>query len=232
VKRALLLGALVACGDNRSVPAFTLDAGFDDLGHTRYFGQVSGLGPPPKYMMTPQAGALVCIAGNCDNTRDDSSFVLVGPNDDTLLDITTAGYVPYHEPVHGGIAGDRNLASILLLEPSTLDQLAAAFGETVTAGTVLVEAGRYDAGTVTLAIDGYAVHYLDANQAPAPTLTALSSGGGAIVLGVAPGEIRLHVTAGHCVPDLSGWPGAQPDEIRLDAVAGTVTVVRPLCHGD
>jgi len=130
------------------------------------------------------------------------------------------------------VSGDRNLSQILLLEPDTISQTAAAFGETASGGTLLVAVSRYVQGIVQLAIDGHTVHYLDAMQLPDPSLTSLSSGNNAVAFGLPPGEIVLRASAGRCAPDTSGWPGANPGEIRVPIVDNAMTVVRPLCVGD
>jgi len=234
VKRAIVLVMLAACGDNHH--GIELDSGFDDHSHTRVFGRVLGLGPAPERMMAPVGGANLCFDADCGLSELDGTFVVAGPSPDHegTLEISYPSFMTTIIPVVGGAAGDRNLADAFLIAPALLAQTVMGFGADAmidTRGAVLVEATRYDDGVVQIAIDGTTISYLDNMQLPDPTRTQLAQAGGAVIFAVPPGEAVIHTTAGMCAPDVSGWPGDAPGDIRIPVVAGQFTYVRPICAG-
>jgi hypothetical protein len=63
-------------------------------------------------------------------------------------------------------------------------------------------------------------------------LTSLGSLGVAVIFAVPEGEVVLRSTAGRCDVGLDGWPTDEPGTIRLPVVAGSITVVHPLCGAE
>ncbi len=144
------------------------------------------------------------------------------------------GFLTTIVPIIGGVTGDRNLSQLPLATKKLNDAAIAVFHADAmfaTHGWVGMFPNRYSSGTIEIAIDGVPTYYLDDNQQPAPALTELSAGGGALFYGLLPGEAVLRTTVGNCVGVNSGWPTSAPGEIRVPVVAGQFTTVFPFCTG-
>ncbi len=223
---------LAACGDNR-LPPPGYDSSFDDNGQLRVFGDVRLFSGP--FAPTPLAGVEVCLDDTCQRTAANASFVLtaIGGTHEAVLAVHDVD-VPTLVPVVAGTLGVRNLSTVVALAPNVIATAAGSVGvdaALATHGIVVVIAERFDTGMLAIAIDGYPTYYVGASGLPDPNLTSYGTDDRALFLAVAPGEVILRSTIGHCERDQDGWP-ASAGEIRAPVVAGAVTLIRPLCIGE
>ena len=238
MKRALLLLALAACGDNLGTdvadPEFA--SSFDGES-VAYFGNVIAVAPPAP--PEPIGDASVCFDGDevCTTTDDDGGFLLTGPDDDleTVIEVTAPDVLASRIPTSPSATGDRSLSGIIMLSEDVIELRAGDFDvdpRLDERGVVLVLSTFYDDGDVELAIDDATTAYVNQSGIPDPSQTSLGPIGVAIFFDVPPGEVLLRSTVGRCDAADDGWRTDDPGTIRLPVVAGAITIVHPLCNGD
>ncbi len=238
MRRALVLLALAACGDNLGSSALDPDFGssFDDAA-TLYWGEVYAVAPPAP--LEPIADASVCFEGDgaCTTTDDDGAFQLADPDaaGETVVEVSAPDTLPARIAVRHSVAGDRFIGPILMLTEDVIDLRASDFDvdpRLDSRGVVLMLGGVYGEGTVTLSIDDATTAYVGQDGIPDPSQEALGPNGVAVFFAVPAGEILLRSTAGRCEATFDGWPTGEPGTIRLPVSAGAMTIVHPLCTAD
>lgn len=188
------------------------------------------------------AGARVCVVAQTDcevtDAHGDATVTVLGmPYDLSFaLEVTANGYLSTVEL--GRVYAQLDVSvytvptDIALLPTTDAQSLFAAAGFSYPASTGYVRMvvkdgvslGGEAGATITLAGSGSAV-YLDATGRPDPALTAIGSGGGALLGGVPPGPITLTVNAANkaCVVQALGWDGSGSAAMTGVAAAGALT---------
>lgn len=228
----LLLGTLAACGDNAA--PIEIDSPFDTERVT-FFGDVLAL--DDTLAMAPLADLPVCLDDTCATTDEDGVFVLDGVRGEERVVIAGEAEleVPTIVGVRGGPSLDRNLGSLIVLSRALIEAGAAAYQREPgleSGGVVLFVVQRLDVGEVQVAIGDTPAVYLGDTMQPDPGRPSLGAGGGAVFYAVPPGEATIRATAGSCEANIDGWPGVAPGELRVPVRAGHLTLVRPFCIGE
>ncbi len=235
MKRMAMLVLLAGCGDNlgSDVEAPGFESSFDG-DEVVYFGDVASADPPAPFM--PLSGATICVAGEsvCTTSDGEGTFVLPAPAGDaeTELVATASGRLAVHTATRPSATGDRNVGPMILIGPGTVADAAEVYDLDAPldgAGVVLILAQPYGDDAISFEIEGATTAYIGEDILPDPERTSLSRVGVALVFGVAPGEAVLRTTSGRCDAAVDGWPGDEPNTMRLPITAGDVTIVHPLC---